>query len=105
MDDANGRPCTPVQDEILTVPDTEERAHYFWHYDHRRNDETLQEIADAHGISRRMGQRWREEREQFDNGRCTRKQKAEEKGTKLGRPWRVPAERIKALLNGRENSV
>ncbi|KAF2825118.1 hypothetical protein CC86DRAFT_407352 [Ophiobolus disseminans] len=105
MADAYESPHTPIQDEILTIPDTEEQSHYFWHYDHRRHDETLQEVADAHGISERTGLRWRQEREQFSNGRRTRKQKAQQKGHKLGRPYRVSQEQLQSLLTGKENPV
>ncbi|KAH8695722.1 hypothetical protein GQ44DRAFT_719439 [Phaeosphaeriaceae sp. PMI808] len=59
MASANESPHTPEQDKILTVPDTEERSHYFWHVDNRRDDETLEDVANAYGISRRTGQRWR----------------------------------------------
>lgn len=105
MRDANGSPYTPEQDEILTIPDTEERSHYFWHVDNRRDDETLEDVANAHGISRRTGQRWRQEREHFGDGRRVRKRKAEEKGQKLGKPFRVSADRLQALLTDSENPV
>lgn len=99
------RPCTPKQDTILKVPDTEERSHYFWHFDHRRPDETMREIADAHGISERTGLRWRQERDRWGDGRRTRKRKAEDLGHKLGRPFRVPDSQLQALLEDNTNPV
>jgi hypothetical protein len=41
---------TPQRDSILRVPATEERAHFFWHVDNRRDGEAMQDVTDAHGI-------------------------------------------------------
>jgi hypothetical protein len=83
------RPCTPQQDEILKVPDTEERAHFFWHVDTRREGETMASICASHGIGTATGYRWRRDRARFGDGRRVRKRKAAAKGQKLGQPWRV----------------
>lgn len=99
------RPCTPKQDTILIVPDTEERLYYFWHFDHCHPDETMRKVADAHGISERTGLRWRQERDRWGDGRRTRKRKAEDLGHKLGRPFRVPDSQLQALLEDDTNPV
>jgi transposase len=79
-----GSPTTPVQDCSFKVPDTKERSAYFWHCDNRRNA-SAQEVANAHGISKRTGKRWRRKRVHCQNYRRVRKRKAEEKDQKLGR--------------------
>ncbi|KAF2820536.1 hypothetical protein CC86DRAFT_411837 [Ophiobolus disseminans] len=98
-------PKTPEQDEILTVPDTEERAHYFWHFNHRGPSESMAAIAAAHGISARTGQRWRTERTKFDDARRVRKRKAAAKHYKLGRPWRVSSEKLELMLHDNSNPM
>jgi hypothetical protein len=98
-------PRTPEQDNILLVPDTEERAHFFWHVDTRRPDETMASICAAHGIGTATGYRWRQERAQFGDGRRVRKRKAAQKGHKLGRPWRCSNEQLEQLLNDNDNAV
>ena len=92
-------PKTPEQDPILKEPCTEERAAYKWHVEHRRHDETLEDVAAAHGINRRTGQRWRKEFAHFGDCRRVRKKKAKEKGTKLGRKWTVALEKMKELVD------
>ncbi|KAH8727819.1 hypothetical protein GQ44DRAFT_71268 [Phaeosphaeriaceae sp. PMI808] len=98
-------PKTPEQDDILLIPDTEERAHYFWHFDHRGPDETMADVSAAHGIDEATGRRWRQDRAQFGDARRVRKRKAAEKGHKHGRPWRVSEEQLQGLLNDKENPV
>ncbi|KAF2026781.1 hypothetical protein EK21DRAFT_92136 [Setomelanomma holmii] len=99
------RPCTPEQDKILKVPDTEERAHFFWHVDTRRKGETMADICASHGIGTATGYCWRRERAYFGDWRRVRKQKAAEKGQKLGRPFRVSDEKLQSLLTDENNPV
>lgn len=99
------RPKTPAQDLVLKEPETPERAAYFYHFDHRRNDEKIDDIAAQHRIHPSTGERWRKEREHFRDERRVRKRKAEEEGHKLGRPWRVSNEKIKELLEDDTNPV
>ncbi|KAH8726911.1 hypothetical protein GQ44DRAFT_758452 [Phaeosphaeriaceae sp. PMI808] len=99
------RPHTPIQEEKLKVPDTEERAHYFWHVDHRADGESLADVAAQHGIHPNTGRIWRKERSHFGNERRTRKRRAEENNYKLGRPWRVNKNDLEALLDDDTNPV
>src|SRR4051812_26816442 len=98
-------PYTPEQDASLKIPETEERAHYFWHVDTRRDGETLEDVAQQHGIVSRTGRRWRQERAYFGDERRVRKRKAAEKNHKLGRPFRVSIERLNALFSDETNLV
>jgi hypothetical protein len=100
-----GSPHTPEQDHRLLVPDTEERAHFFWHVDTRRPGETMAAICAAHGIGTATGYRWRQERAQFSDGRRVRKRKAAAKHHKLGRPWRCPLGQIEQLCDDATNLV
>lgn len=86
------------------MPDTEERAHYFWDVDNRGKT-PLKDIAERHGICPRTGRRWLKERSYFGDDRRIRKRKAKEKGHKLGRPSTVPIEELKSLLNDQTNPV
>lgn len=43
-------PQTPPQTRTISVPDTGHRAAFFWHLDHRHDNETLQDIARQHNI-------------------------------------------------------
>ena len=73
------RPSTPETREIIPVPDTEERAHYFWHVEHRRDGETLQQVADEHGIHRHTGRKWRKDKLKWGDEKRVRKRNAQEK--------------------------
>ncbi|KAF2626741.1 hypothetical protein BU25DRAFT_471753 [Macroventuria anomochaeta] len=92
-------PQTPEKDDTLKCPDTKEGAHYFWNVDHRQKGETMEDVALQHGISARIGERWRHERNHFGDARRVRKDKAREKRTKLGRPFTVPLNKIQALID------
>ncbi|KAF1944320.1 hypothetical protein EJ02DRAFT_510236 [Clathrospora elynae] len=96
---------TPEQDKILKVPDTEERAHYFWHVENRHDGERLADIAANHGIDPTTGLKWRKEKDHFGDRRRVRKRKAEENDHKLGRPFRVPLHQLEALLDNESNPV
>lgn len=99
------RPCTPKHDKILKVPDTEERARFFYHVDTRRDGETMDSICASHGIGTATGYRWRRDRAHYGDARRVRKRKAAEKSQKLGRPWRVSKEQVKSLLTDDCNPV
>lgn len=105
INSSNESPKTPLQSHSLKVPDTEERAHYFWHVDHPHDGEQLQDIAAQHGISLSTGQRWRKEREKYGDAHRIRKRKAIEKNQKLGRPYTVTTERLQLLLSDDTNPV
>ncbi|KAF2832614.1 hypothetical protein CC86DRAFT_91985 [Ophiobolus disseminans] len=98
-------PKTPEQKEILKEPDTEERSHYFWHFDHRSPGESMAAVAAAHGIDEKTGRRWRQDRAQFGDARRVRKRKAAEKGHKLGRKFRVAEDQLEKLLHNDTNPV
>jgi hypothetical protein len=86
-------PTTLVRDRSLKVLYTKERSADFWHWENRRNA-SAQEVANAHGTSRRTEERWRREREHFQDCRRVRKRKVEGKGHKLGRRFRVCEEKL-----------
>jgi hypothetical protein len=84
-------PHTPEQDEVLKEPGTDERNEYFWHLDHRRLDESMKAVSDAHCITSRTGRRWRREREEYGTPSKwrMRKYKAHFDNRKLSRPPRI----------------
>jgi transposase-like protein len=75
------------------------------HLEHRRNSQSMQAVADAHGISRQTAYNWIKEKEEFGKRRRVRKRTAKNKGHKLSRPKRVEKEKLKALLKDETNPV
>ena len=71
--------------------------------DTHRPNETLDDIVQQHGTGTGTGQRWRQERSLFGDERRVRKRKAAEENHKLGRPFRVPIERLQSLLSDESN--
>ena len=86
IDSLYERPKTPVQDDVLKDPNSEERAAYLWHANHRHDGERLVDVAAQHGIDPTTGLHWRKEEAYFRDSRRTRKRKAKEIDHKLGRP-------------------
>jgi hypothetical protein len=94
-------PHTPPQSRSKKVPNSATRTEYFWHFDHRRDDETMASVAQAHGITECTARRWRKERELLGaspSKKRTRRFKAQKKGQKLGRPYRVPQDILEELI-------
>jgi hypothetical protein len=74
---------TPQRDSILRVPATEERAHFFWHVDNRRDGEAMQDENRCARYTQATAYRWIANQKRFGNGKRVRKRKAAEKGVNV----------------------
>jgi hypothetical protein len=82
-------------------PDSARKSADLWHVDHKSAKETMKSIVEAHNISRRTGERWRQERTAWGTPiaqRRMRKFRVHETGSKLGRPFTIPQEKLNAML-------
>ena len=96
------RPRTPDQPHTRDEYDTPRRAAYLWHASHKRDDETWSQVAHHHQISSATGRRWRRAKLELGSPtaiRRTRKLRAEQHGTKLGRPPRISAEVLSEMVS------
>ncbi|KAF2184783.1 hypothetical protein K469DRAFT_688400 [Zopfia rhizophila CBS 207.26] len=105
---AKAVPSTPKRSSRPAPPDTWRRARFFNDYDEHHNDEPVQDIATRHGIGRRTAFNWLAERRIYSSPVAVhrmRRVKAEDKGHKLGRLFKIPQDTLDKMCKAATNPV
>ncbi|ORY08059.1 hypothetical protein BCR34DRAFT_570179 [Clohesyomyces aquaticus] len=103
---SNERPSTPERPLLSKIPNTWRRARFFAECDIKRDGDTMGQICERSGISRRTGERWRQERRLIGTPIAihrVRKLKSERKGTQLRRPFTVPEDTLRDIVSPEKN--